>query len=92
MNLERFKNSPSGRILKVGQGESAYWAFVPHPLPPPLILEAKLVRTLSEADRALGELAGLGRAMPNPHLLIGPFMRREAVLTKSHIYVNLLLA
>lgn len=81
MNLERFKNSPSGRILKVGQGQSAYWAFVPHALPSSLTLEAKLVRTLSEADRALGELAGLGRAMPNPHLLIGPFVRREAVLS-----------
>jgi Fic family protein len=29
----------------------------------------------------MGELAGLGRAMPNPHLLIGPFLRREAVLS-----------
>jgi hypothetical protein len=29
----------------------------------------------------VGELAGLGRAMPNPHLLIGPFVRREAVLS-----------
>jgi Fic family protein len=29
----------------------------------------------------LGELAGLGRAMPNPDLLIGPFLRREAVLS-----------
>ena len=40
-----------------------------------------MVRTLSEADRALGELAGLGRTLSNPHLLIGPFMRREAVLS-----------
>ena len=81
MNLEWFKNSPAGRLLKVGQGELAYWAFVPHPLPPVFSLDAKLGRTLSEADRALGELAGLGRALPNPHLLIGPFMRREAVLS-----------
>jgi len=86
MNLEGFKNSPAGRLLKVGQGESAYWAFVPHALPPDLTLDAKLVRALSEADRALGELAGLGRALPNPHLLIGPFMRREAV---SIIHLNL---
>jgi|GEM_PF-6590051 len=50
MNVERFKNSPSGRKLKVGQGQSAYWAFVPHPLPPALTLDAKLVRALSEAD------------------------------------------
>lgn len=81
MNVERFKKSPSGRMLKVEQGQSAYWAFVTHPLPLTLTLDAKLVRTLSEADRAQGELAGLGRAMPNPHLLIGPFMRREAVLS-----------
>ena len=50
MNLERFKNSPSGRILKVGQDELACRAFVPHPLPPSLTLDAKLVFTLSEAD------------------------------------------
>jgi Fic family protein len=36
---------------------------------------------LSEADRALGELVGLGRTLPNPHLLIRPFVRREAVLS-----------
>ena len=81
MNPERFKNSPSGRMLKVGEGEAAYWAFVPDPLPPVLPSGKGLLRILSDADRALGELAGLGRTMPNPHLLIGPFMRREAVLS-----------
>jgi Fic family protein len=81
MDLERFRNSPTGRLLRVGQGETAYWAFIPHPLPPLLPLDKELVYTLSEADRALGELAGLGRAMPNPHLFISPFVRREAVLS-----------
>jgi Fic family protein len=36
---------------------------------------------LSVADQALGELAGAGRRLPNPHLLIRPFIRREAVLS-----------
>jgi hypothetical protein len=27
MNLPRFQNSPSGRLLKFGQGEAAYHAF-----------------------------------------------------------------
>ncbi|MGO9621637.1 MAG: Fic family protein [Desulfobaccales bacterium] len=81
MNPERFRNSPSGRLLQVGQGETAYWAFIPNPLPPPLPLDPDLVRALSDADRALGELSGLGRTMPNPHLLIAPFIRREAVLS-----------
>ena len=54
---------------------------MPHPLPPELPFDAGLVNTLSDADRALGELAGLGRTLPNPQLLIAPFIRREAVLS-----------
>ena len=81
MNPDEFRTSPSGRVIRVGQGETACWAFVPNPLPPLLTFDAKLVRSLSEAERALGELAGLGRALTNPHLLINPFIRREAVLS-----------
>lgn len=40
-----------------------------------------LVRELSRADAALAELSGLGRQLPNPHLLIAPWLRREAVLS-----------
>jgi Fic family protein len=81
MDLERFRDSPAGRLVQATAGETTYWAFCPNPLPPALPLDAELVRTLSEADRALGELAGLGHTMPNPHLLIGPFLRHEAVLS-----------
>lgn len=81
MNPERFHGSSSGSLIRVGQGEAAYWAFTPHPLPPNLSADWELTRALSAADRALSELAGLGRTMPNPHLLIGPFVRREAVLS-----------
>lgn len=81
MDVNLFANSPSGRLIKVGQGNTAYIAFLPHPLPPSLSLDLPLVQALSIADRALGELAGLGRNMPNPHLLIQPFIRREAVLS-----------
>ena len=34
---------------------------------------------LSDADRALGRLAGAGRLLPNPHLLMRPFLTREAL-------------
>jgi Fic family protein len=40
-----------------------------------------LVKLLSKADAALSELSGLGRTLPNPHLLIAPYVRREAVLS-----------
>jgi len=50
-------------------------------LPPALPIDWELASLLSQADRALGELDGLARNLPNPHLLIGPFVRREAVLS-----------
>ncbi len=78
---ERFRSSSAGRLLRVGRGKTAYWAFVPNPLPPSLDFDVGLGAALSEADRALGELAGLGRTIANPHLLIRPFVRREAVLS-----------
>lgn len=81
MNLERFQNSPAGRVVKAWQAQPPYWAFMPNSLPPELAFDHPLVDVLSEADRALGELAGLGRALPNPYLFIMPFIRREAVLS-----------
>jgi Fic family protein len=58
-----------------------YKAFVPDPLPPALTWTPRLVRALSAADRAIGHLSGEGRRLPNPHILIRPFVRREAVLS-----------
>ena len=59
----------------------AYMAFVPDPLPPPMSWDQPLAVILSEADRAVGRLAGEGRRLRNPHLLIRPFVRKEAVLS-----------
>ncbi|WP_027718102.1 Fic family protein [Desulfovirgula thermocuniculi] len=69
---------PNGRLVRIGEGE---WAFIPESLPPRIEWTSRLVAELSLADRAVGELAGLGRMLPNPHLLIRPFLRREAVLS-----------
>jgi len=58
-----------------------YAAFLPTPLPPELVYDQSLVMLLSRADAALSELSGIGRHLPNPHLLIAPYVRREAVLS-----------
>ena len=81
MNPTDFVHSASGHVVQVGQGEPAYWAFIPNPLPPSLAADWQLARLNAEAERAVGELAGLGRMLPNPHLFIRPFLRREAVLS-----------
>jgi Fic family protein len=66
---------------KVSQG--AYSAFVPAPLPPKFDWTPRLVRVLSDADRLIGKLAGEGGRLPNPHVLMRPFVRREAVLSSK---------
>ena len=58
-----------------------YHAFVPAPLPPSITFTPQLVVALSEADRQVGELAGEGRRLLNPHLLMRPFLTQEAVLS-----------
>ena len=78
MRHEDFHAPLAGRPVKCAGG---YWAFVPAALPPNLTYDPALVLLLSKADAALSELAGLGRNLPNPHLLIAPYIRREAVLS-----------
>ncbi len=57
-------------------------AFVPAELPPPgLEWTGELALTLSDADRAIGQLHGVGLNLPNPNLLIAPFIRREAEMS-----------
>jgi Fic family protein len=70
--------SPHGRLIRCPGG---YRAYVPERLPPSIEWNAELASALSAADRAVGRLAGEGRRLANPHLLIRPFVRREAVLS-----------
>ena len=51
------------------------------PLPPDITWTPKLLRILSDADRRIGQLAGECRSLPNPHLFMRSFIKREAVLS-----------
>jgi cell filamentation protein, protein adenylyltransferase len=62
---------------------TGYSAYVPSPLPPQLAWTQRLVALLSDADRLIGRLAGEGGRLPNPHVLIRPFVQREAVLSSK---------
>ncbi len=78
MRPEDFSPNAPGRLERAPEG---HWAYLPAPLPPALTFDSRTVRYLAEAERALGELAGVGGMLPNPHLLTRPFARREAVLS-----------
>jgi Fic family protein len=72
-----FQSDRAGTLTRTTKGNPA---FVPCSLPPSLDL-GPLLRQLSQADHALGRLAGLSRGLPKPQLLMAPFLRREAVLS-----------
>src|SRR6201998_3219741 len=74
--MTKAPNIPGKRV-----SQGAYSAFVPAPLPPAIAWSPRLIGVLSEADRLIGRLAGEGGRLPNPHVLMRAFVRREAVLS-----------
>ena len=78
MQTNGLKDSPAGRLVATVDGHRA---FVPNPLPRSTELSPPLISQLDKASLAVGTLAGVGETLANPHLLIRPFLRREAVLS-----------
>lgn len=78
MKIKDFTAAKHGDVIRTMQD---YDAYVPRDLPPPLEATWQLGSKISDADRALSELAGVARTLPNPHLFIASFLRREAVLS-----------
>lgn len=68
----------SGRWIKTLEG---YRAFHPNPLPPEINWTPALASALADASLLIGKLAGEGKRLPSPHVLLRPFIRREAVLS-----------
>ncbi len=77
MDIEQ---SPAGKVLKSPKG---FKAFLPNSLPPEILWNNQVVGALSRADFLLGKLAREGNKLPNPHLLMRPFITREAVLSSK---------
>lgn len=77
--MPRTVSSPT-KPQKVAIGEG-YYAFVPAPLPPALEYPETLVTEIHGAAAALGSVAAISRFVPNPRLLIVPFLSLEAVLS-----------
>ena len=76
MKPDGFSKDSPGKVVKIGTGQ---WAFVPAPLSPRLEIDWSLASLLAGAQHELGALSGYAGNLPNPHLLINPFIRREAI-------------
>jgi len=80
MDRNGFDANTTGTLIPTIGGRKA---FVPTPLPPPIVDVAQFLPQLTLATQAVGELKGIGRSVPNPLLLIRPLQRREAVSSSS---------
>jgi Fic family protein len=80
MIAAEFINSPSGRLTLTIDNAMA---FVPAALPPPEIHLGAMVGLIARATQSMGELSGIGRTLPNPMLVIRPFLRKEAVASSK---------
>jgi Fic family protein len=78
MRPDAYRNHERGQVRKTPSG---YWAFFPAEVPRQISLSDEVVKLLDEATAAVHRLGGVGRLIPNPHLLIGPHLRLEAVLS-----------
>lgn len=78
MDLQRYPSTPFGEARKT-TGRHGYVAYFPAEIPRTLDLPWATARLLADAEGAVGRLAGIGGLLPNPDLLIRPYLLREAL-------------
>jgi len=79
MDASRFVESSFGQPMREPGNKWAFTYYLPKQIPRELPLSTEIVTAMSDADAALGHLQGLGMVINDPSLLIGPFLRREAL-------------
>ena len=78
MDLDAFTSDRLGTVRRTIDG---YKAFFPAPVPRELDYDAATVNKLTTATAAVHRLAGVSRLLPSPEILMGPYVRLEAVLS-----------
>lgn len=89
MEVERFEKSPIGHLVPI-KGHDwfldldySHFAYVPDAAPKVLKLSQPTYKAVTDATLALGRLDFAVRRLPDPRLLIGPVLRREAQSTSE---------
>jgi Fic family protein len=89
VDVNRLVSSPVGSLVPIVGPDPATHeivegqAFLPDPLPQDVTLSTETWTTVNKATAALARLDGAGRLIPQPNLLRGPALRREAQSTSA---------
>jgi Fic family protein len=78
VELTNYASTPFGEARRT-PGRHGYVAYFAAPIPRTIELPEPTIRILADAEASLGRLAGVGQLVPNPHLLIRPYLLREAL-------------
>lgn len=75
----------TGNYIEASLTGLRYRAFIPHDLPPdpPIAWTPELESLRDKANRALGRLDGITGILPNTHLFLYQYVRKEAVLSSQ---------
>ena len=79
------KRTHTGTYETTSAGGETVKAFVPAPLPPvpPLLLDDRARDAMDAALLALGRLDGICSVLPDTHVLLYTYVRKEAVLSSQ---------
>ena len=78
-------NNRAGIYKKNLSGDMAYKSFMPAVLPPnpPIELDKDIVDLLVKANKQLALLEGISSRIPNIHLFISMYVRKEALMSSQ---------
>ncbi len=81
MEPSEFKSERTGVLKRVPN--AVFDCFEPKELPLMIKYTPELVKLLTDASISLGNLSEAGRKLRNPHLLIMPYLKKEAVMSSK---------
>lgn len=80
MRADDYDDTEFGRAKRtLGSHSYSYIAYYPRRLPRRLATSDQHLMLVADAEAALGRLVGIGRLLPDPQLLVRPYLSREAV-------------
>jgi Fic family protein len=92
MDPHRYQSTIFGEPARRAGDRWAFWHYKPRAIPRNLTLDDETIYALSVADSSLGHLQGLGQLIRDPQLLLGPYLKREALASSTIEGTNTSLA